>query len=360
MRPACANSSTRAGASTRDWLPGPRSLAYLSHGKLGNVEIDNRMGEQRKSLWVSSAHEGSIWPIGFGPRASGARLVVSCGNPESPGLAGWDVATSALKWRGPGTSGAFGIALASTQQADVLVAVATEEGVGLFDGASGEARTESGSGREVMLGDGPMWGVAAASTSNGAMFFAGAGHDGVIYRWSAQTGSPLGNPLLGHTTSVKDIDVVGWAGRQIIVSGDEKNFVYRWDADTGERIGTPLRSGGERISAGFTPETAHYFASADYDGNVRVWDAASGLQVGNMIAAGGYPTGLALFESNDSLNIVVANDESAVVRRWDVGTGRHLGDLSSGYSVVGGVLPDGAVVVVVGTTDGSLRMISVR
>lgn len=307
-------------------------------------------------LLIGSAHESAIWPIGMGPGSGGIRFVASSGNPGAPGLALWDARTGALEWRGSGAAGAFALALA-LKGSGIAMAVATEEGIVLFDIPSGGVGTGSDLGRTISVGGTSIWCVATGIFSSGADFFAGAGHDGIVYRCSTETGSPIGDPLSGHKTSVKGIGVIGRLGsNSIIVSGDEEDVVLRWDADTGQPIGNALRTGGERISAGVTPGSARYFASADYEGTVRVWDALSGSRVGRDIAAGGYPTGLALWDVNGALNVATANDADAMVRRWDVHTGQLVGDLAPGYSVAAGRVESGIVVLAIGGIDGSIRL----
>ncbi|SEN19791.1 hypothetical protein SAMN05216267_1002250 [Actinacidiphila rubida] len=86
----------------------------------------------------------------------------------------------------------------------------------------------------------------------------------------------------------------------------------------------------------------------------------TGVRVGRDVGAGGYPTGLALWEVGGVLNVATADDDDAVVRRWDGATGQQRGELSQGYAVAAGQLAGGAVAPAVGTLDGSLRVARVR
>jgi WD40 repeat protein len=271
------------------------------------------------------------------------------------------------KWRDAHVGGdeEFQIAIVPVSDgtdADVDVAVATEQGIVLLRGDTGKPREFGTSGLPGRMGQETMWGVSAGLLSDGRSFVVGGAASGVVRRWSAETGDPIGVPMLGHGTSVKSMDVVHQQGRPaIILSGDESGVVHRWNADTGERIGPPVRMepGVEMIGVAVTPEHSPFFACADYRSNVTVWDSQTGRRIGGAVSAGAYPTGLALFESGNSLQVVVANDD-ATVSRWDVTSGKKLGELPSGYSVSGGSIGSNIPAVAVGTVGGDICIIPMR
>lgn len=77
--------------------------------------------------------------------------------------------------------------------------------------------------------------------SNGRPILASAAGDGIIRRWDATTGTPIGDPLTGHTDRV--MTLTSWtdqAGRQLLASASFDGTVRRWDATTGDPIGDPL------------------------------------------------------------------------------------------------------------------------
>ncbi len=305
--------------------------------------------------WIRNAHQGSIWPLGVGPKTGEFRLVASSGDPRNPGLALWDVKSGAMKWRnaGAGGDGAFQIVVVSTRR-DFDVAVATERGIAVLSGATGEPVF----GRR--LGEETTWGVAAGFLSDGSSFIVGALAGGSVCRWSAETGGIIGSPMLGHDASVKAIDVLSCAGESaVILSGDEMGVVRKWNADTGEFVDS-LRSGDgvELLTVGIGARSSPLFACADFESNVRVWDVRNGRQVGRTISIGAYPTGLALFDSGGSPHIAAASDD-AVVGCWEIETGERFGEFPSGFSLAAGSNGAGRTVLVVGTIDGSICSIPV-
>jgi WD40 repeat protein len=265
----------------------------------------------------------------------------------------WDAESGELLWRYSGHEfsdyGAFQIALVSSRGLTKVV-VANERGVVMLDGSSGMQSSSS------LIKSDTVWGVSAGILSNGSSFIVGAGNDGQVFRWDADTGNRLGEPLHGHRVSVKAVDVVTGVDRDpIIVSGDETGIVCRWNADSGEMIGNSffVGEGVARIGANCGRRSAGYFACADSSYVMRMWDVRTGKAVGRPISVGGYITGLVLFETEDALHIV-ASSEDSIVGRWNAMTGEYLGELASGISVTGKTLDSGETVIAVGTSEGSV------
>lgn len=101
-----------------------------------------------------------------------------------------------------------------------------------------------------------IWDVAAATLPDGRVIIAGAGHDWLVYRWDAETGEAVGEPLDGHGISVKAIATTTMPGTEetVIVSGCERGgrdcrmllcglsdgTVHRVDLLTGAALGSPI------------------------------------------------------------------------------------------------------------------------
>ena len=58
--------------------------------------------------------------------------------------------------------------------------------------------------------------------------------------WDAAAGQPRGDPLTGHTGSVRAVAIGRIGDRDVIVSGSEDGTVRVWDAAAGQPRGDPL------------------------------------------------------------------------------------------------------------------------
>ena len=121
------------------------------------------------------------------------------------------------------------------------------------------------------------------------MIIAGAGHDGLVYRWDAATGQPIGKPLAGHRMSVKAVTTAASAGgKQMIISGCENGDVLRWDAATGGQIGEPFAGAVDEVSdlaVVDLPGGRQILACVDTCALHR-WDLASGEPLGPAAVTG--------------------------------------------------------------------------
>jgi hypothetical protein len=80
-----------------------------------------------------------------------------------------------------------------------------------------------------------------ATLPGGRVVAAGAGYDGLVYRWDAATGERIGEPLSRRRAILKAVTTaVSAGGEPVLVSGSEKGDVLRWDAAAGAPIGEPL------------------------------------------------------------------------------------------------------------------------
>ena len=89
----------------------------------------------------------------------------------------------------------------------------------------------------------------------------------------------MGNPLQGHTESVRSV-AFSPDGRHI-VSGSDDSTIRVWDAQTGGQVGNPLQGHTSSVlSVAFSPDGRHIMSGSD-DNTIQVWDAQKGGQVGN-------------------------------------------------------------------------------
>jgi len=99
---------------------------------------------------------------------------------------------------------------------------------------------------------------------------------GVIQRWAAINGDPVGEPMHPPEGSVTAVAFSPPAEGKVlnqIVSGDSDYHVRLWDADSpaGEQMGGPLQGHQNGVvSVAFTPD-AKCVVSGSVDGTIRIW-----------------------------------------------------------------------------------------
>ncbi len=102
--------------------------------------------------------------------------------------------------------------------------------------------------------------------------------DKALRLWDAETGAPIGGPLVGHTEPVSSVAFSPDGTR--IVSGGRDDVVRLWDAATGVPIGAPFTGHTDAVSAVvFSPDGAR-IVSGSWDKTLRIWDIATASPIG--------------------------------------------------------------------------------
>ena len=182
---------------------------------------------------------------------------------------------------------------------------------------------------------------------------ASTGQDGMIRRWNATTGDPVGDPMAGHTGLVRTL--TAWTGPDgpMLASGDTDGMIRRWNATTGDPVGDPMKvrprhDWVETLTAWTGPD-GPMLASGSWAGVIRRWNATTGDPVGDpMKVRPRYGSVLALTAWTGPDGPVLASGGQSGIQRWDAATGARIGDTMHGHigsvnALIAWTGPDGPV-----------------
>ncbi|HEY7424825.1 MAG TPA: PQQ-binding-like beta-propeller repeat protein [Gemmataceae bacterium] len=201
-------------------------------------------------------------------------------------------------------------------------------------------------GKDRLLTELPSYVNALAFSPDGKRLFAAVDNHS-LRGWDVESGEEIwrNNHWASNLAVSPD-------GRTLCTDTYQRSELHLWDADTGRRIGGG--STGERRWVGrlaFSPDGRTVFLAAYKD--VLLWDVAAG-KVRRRLAGAGSPFVLA----PDGKTL--ASIHSALLRRWDVETGKPLYPDTSERGHTGAVCgvvftPDGRAVVTAGA-DETIRV----
>ncbi|MFB9235646.1 WD40 repeat domain-containing protein [Plantactinospora siamensis] len=308
-------------------------------------------GRTRSGGRIAAAHQGPVWPLAMTCEPSGRSLIASASH---DGMSLWDATTGSRVMHRPSVGSARRLWLDSSDGKDQLLAVAEEDDIRVHV-------AETGKQVRALTGGGGFWSVASAPGPDGHRLWVAGGHDGRVHRWIQATGESYGDPLTGHTDSVKAVAATPLAdGTVAMVSGGDDQMIRRWDAARGVSLGEPLAGhAGSVVAAALIADVGRspIILAGDTTGALSRWDFGTGEQIGSPIRAheGGIIDVCVLGTGRGATVITTGYDQ--VVRRWHGLTGDLLDDGLRGASAATGVVGVNPALVV-GGLDGGITLLT--
>ncbi|KAG8973031.1 hypothetical protein FRC05_009146 [Tulasnella sp. 425] len=212
------------------------------------------------------------------------------------------------------SAGTYVVTIAFSPDGEVLASGSEEGTIQLWDAQTG-----------TPLGQ-PLTGHSRRSLyvafSPDGKVLASASKDGTIQLWEAQTGTPLGQPLTGHNCG--SLYVAFSPDGKVLASGSEDGTIRLWDAQVGTPLGQSLTGhNGDVLCLAFSPD-GKVLASGSIDGTIQLWDAEIWTPFGQPLTFQKWLSILSIAFSPDG-KVLTSGLGDGTVHLWDVQTGTSLG-----------------------------------
>ncbi|MGB7339294.1 MAG: protein kinase [Phototrophicaceae bacterium] len=160
--------------------------------------------------------------------------------------------------------------------------------------------------------------------STGTIAVAGglSGNDNTILRWDMTTNTLIGEPLIGHTSWINDVQIS--PNNEIIASASTDSTVRLWNMETGALIATLEGHTAPVRTLDFALD-GQSLASAGEDGTIIIWDVEARVierRIDNTLNDRVLTT-YDLDFNNAGTRLITGTDDNAV-RIWDVATGEVI------------------------------------
>jgi WD40 repeat protein len=135
----------------------------------------------------------------------------------------------------------------------------------------------------------------------------GASGDLTVRVWRLADGTPVGQPITGHTGGVNAVATGALPdGTPVIISGGDDGTVRVWRLADGTPVGQPIT--GHRgmvwsVAVGALPDGTPVIVSGGWDRTVRVWRLAGGTPV---VPPLDLPESVWAVAVHDTVNVVTA------------------------------------------------------
>ena len=183
---------------------------------------------------------------------------------------------------------------------------------------------------------------------------ASASKDDTVRLWDADTGRPVGQPLVGHTNAVTSV-AFSPDGRLVVSASNDKT-VRLWDTNTGAPVGQPLTGPADAVSSVVFSPDGHLIAAGSFDNAIRLWDVGTGKQLGPPWTGHTGAVMTVSFSPDGQHLISGSQDDTLLI--WEVGTGKPVGHQMKGHTgtVTGVAISPNGLRIVSSSEDKTLRL----
>lgn len=175
--------------------------------------------------------------------------------------------------------------------------------------------------------------------------------DGTARLWNANTGQPVGLPLV-HQDTVFGVDISPDGSR--VVTGSAYGTAQVWDTGSGRPVGAAMTHEDRVLTVAFSPDGFAVLTGSD-DTTARLWKAETGEPLGLPPLQHGATVRCVDFNP-DGRSVLTAGDDGRVCF-WSVDSGELTGEILAHSDIVFAARfsPDGRFVLT-GSDDGTAQL----